>query len=65
MHRRDVAPIANRFRREILCLAKISERGVVSELKREQVKGKFAKAGCVRITDAPFNERAHRVTGFG
>jgi len=46
-------------------LAKIGERGVVRELKREQAKGKFAEAGCVRITDAPLNERAHRVTGFG
>ena len=46
-------------------MAKIGERGVVCELKREQAKGEFAEAGCVRIIDAPLNERAHRVTGFG
>ena len=45
-------------------MAKIGERGVVSELKHEQAKGKLAEAVCVRITGAPLNERAHRVTGF-
>ena len=46
-------------------MAKIGESGVVRELKREQVKGEFAEAGCVRIIDAQLNKRAHRVTGFG